>query len=80
MDESRGLYHSFDQWVRNLSRGRYAILAGFVSVIFVYGFAFTPVGDYAPPPIVVLVGIGVVMTLVAYAIRPHQPLITKLYR
>ena len=72
MDQRRGLYKSFDHYVWNLSRGRYAVMIAITSVLFTYTFRFTPVFDYPPPTIPQLVFIGSMMAVVAYLIRPNQ--------
>ena len=49
MSEQRGLYRSFDRWIRNLSRGRYAFPVGVTGAAFTY--AFHPLLSYSRPTV-----------------------------
>ena len=70
MSDEGGLYRSFDRWLRNLSRGKYAVSIGIVSAVSSY--AFYPLYEYPEPDIGWCVLMGVGMAAVAYVLRPLQ--------
>ena len=70
MNEERGLYRSFDRWIRKLSRGRYAFLVGVTSAALTY--ALHPLLSYSRPSIIALALVAVVIGAFGYLIRPFQ--------
>ena len=70
MSEQRGLYRSFDRWIRNLSRGRYAFLVGVTSAALTY--ALHPLVSYSRPSIIELLLVAVAIGAFGYLIRPFQ--------
>ena len=70
MGEQRGLYRSFDRWIRNLSRGRYAFLVGITSAALTY--AFHPLLSYSRPTVTELVLVAVAIGAFGYILRPFQ--------
>ena len=72
MSEQRGLYRSFDRWIRNLSRGRYALLVGVTGVVFTYALHPLPLLSYSRPSIIELLLVAVATGAFGYLIRPFQ--------
>ena len=70
MSDRRGLYRSFDRWIRNLSRGRYALLVGVTSAALTY--ALHPLLSYSRPTIIELLLVAVATGAFGYLIRPFQ--------
>ena len=70
MSEQRGLYRSFDHWMRNLSRGRYTFLVGITGAAFLY--AFHPLLSYSRPTVIELVLVAAATGAFGYLIRPFQ--------
>ena len=70
MSERRGLYRSFDHRIRNLSRGRYALLVGVIGAAFTY--AFHPSLSYSRPTVVELLSVAAATGVFGYLIRPFQ--------
>ena len=70
MSEQRGLYRSFDRWIRNLPRGRYALLVGVTSAALTY--ALHPLLSYSRPSILELLLVAVAIGAFGYLFRPFQ--------
>ena len=72
MSGPRGLYRSFDRWIRNLSRGRYALLVGLTGAVFTYALHPLPLLSYPRPSIIELLLVAVATGAFGYLIRPFQ--------
>ena len=70
MSGPRGLYRSFDRWIRNLSRGRYALLVSLTGAVFTY--ALHPLLLYSRPTIIELLLVAVAVGAFGYLFRPFQ--------
>ena len=70
MSEQRGLYRSFNRWIRNLPRGRYALLVGLTGAASTY--ALHPLLSYSRPSIIELLLVAVATGAFGYLIRPFQ--------
>ena len=70
MSDQQGLYRSFDRWMRNLSRGRYALMAGVTGAVSTY--ALHPLLSYSRPSIIELLLVAVATGAFGYLIRPFQ--------
>ena len=70
MSDRRGLYRSFDRWIRNLPRGRYALLVGLTGAASTY--ALHPLLSYSRPSIIELLLVAAATGAFGYLIRPFQ--------
>ena len=70
MSDRQGLYRSFDRWIRNLSRGRYALLVGLTGAVLTY--ALHPLLSYSRPTIIELLLVAVAVGAFGYLFRPFQ--------
>ena len=64
------MYRSFNRWIRNLSRGRYAFPAGVTGAASLY--AFCPLLSYSRPTVIELVSVAAATGAFGYLIRPFQ--------
>ena len=72
MSEQRGLYRSSDRWIRNLSRGRCALLIGLTGAASTYALHPLPLLSYSRPSIIELLLVAVATGAFGYLIRPFQ--------
>ena len=70
MSDQQGLYRSFDRWIRNLPRGRYALLVGVTGAVFTY--VLDPLLSYSRPSIIELLLVAIATGAFGYLICPFQ--------
>jgi len=72
MSDQQGLYRSFDRWIRNLPRGRYALLVGVTGAASTYALHPLPLLSYSRPTIIELLLVAVAVGAFGCLVRPFQ--------